>query len=101
MRKRFIVLIDSSDREKDKTFLNFLKDSKKFGYWHWLDGSWLLTTSFDVGCSEIRDKIKEIYPNVNNVVLEFKADGTDTWSGFGPNTEKSDMFRWLRDGWKE
>jgi hypothetical protein len=101
MKRRFIVLIDASTKEQDAAFLNFLKSSKGFGYWHWLESSWLLTSSSDVRCEEIRDKIVEIYPNINNMVLEFRDDGTDTWGGFGPKSEKSDMFKWMRDGWKQ
>lgn len=100
MKKRFVVLIDSSTKEQNDAFLNFIRQSGVFGWWHWLNGSWLLVSSSPLNTSQqIRDKITEIYPGVNNIVLEFREDGTSTWNGFGPQSEERNMFKWMHENW--
>jgi|GEM_PF-842201 hypothetical protein len=101
MKRRFVILLDRSTPEQNKAFIEFLKTSDINGYWHWLNNSWLIATyNLEITGAQIRDKIKEIFPDVNNMVLVLNEDGTDTWAGFGPKSEDRDMFRWLRTNWK-
>jgi hypothetical protein len=97
---RFIVLLDKTTEKQDDAFLEYIK-SEKMGWWRWFDGSWLIATHNDErNAIEIRDKAREIFPNVNVLVIQLNPDGTDFWAGFGPNTKEQAMFPWLRQTWR-
>lgn len=101
MKKRFIILLDeiTEGKDKDDDFRKFAK-SHNYGYWHWFPNSWLIDDSMGTSsASEIMDKVREIY-GVNNFVVELGPDN-DTWSGYGPKSEKSNMFEWLHKYWKK
>lgn len=98
MSKRFIVGVDSSTEEQDKAFLSFVK-SHGLGWWHWLENFWLITDSSDqLTASDIRDELGKTYPGVHKLVIEL-SDSGDTWSGYGPKSEKRNMFNWLNETW--
>jgi hypothetical protein len=100
VKKRYVVLVDSATKEQEAAFVEFMK-SQKFGFWHWLSNSWLLVDNSGVSsATAIRDKVDEVFPGAYNLVLEL-AGGTDTWAGFGPQSDKRDMFKWIKDYWKE
>ena len=100
MKKRFVVLLDSPTPEQNKAFLGFLKETKKFGYWHWMRDSWLLTSKDQEQTTiSIRDHVKSMFPDVNNIVIEV-PDGS-TWSGFGPKGEDRNMFTWIHNTWSD
>src|SRR5690348_12613400 len=99
MKKLFIVLVESSTDEQNTEFLEWIK-AKNLGWWHWFQNAWLLTNSQGHLSSEvIRDELKSFFGTANTFVMELtNYDGA--WSGFGPNTEKKNMFKWLHDNWK-
>ena len=101
MKKRFIILLNSGSAQQNAEFVKFIKgDDIAGGYWHWLNNSWLMVTQNVNMTSEIiRDKLREIYPGVHNLVLELREDGTDTWNGFGPSGEDKNMFKWIHANW--
>ena len=100
MKKRYIVLLNSSVEEKDKEFLSFIKEHKLF-WWHWLINSWLLIDSDgNLSTAQIRDKIKSIYGKDEdgyNLVIELKQQGE--WAGFGPISKNRNMFTWIHKNW--
>jgi hypothetical protein len=99
MKRRYIVLLDEATKEQDDQLRNYIKENG-LGWWHWLSNSWLLSDPRGtLSASEIRDKINEIYDGVHTIVIELYKGG-DTWAGFGPKTEKKDMFRWFHETWK-
>lgn len=87
--------------EQDDKFIDFVK-SLGLGYWHWIDGSWLLVDSRNrEGLhTAIRDKLLEIAPGKNSFVAAVET--SKEWAGFGPSdkqdTEKN-MFHWLHKNW--
>jgi len=98
MKKRFVVALDSSTPEQQLAFQNYVK-STGAGWWHWLDSLWLLIdTRGQLDAIKIRDKLCEIFPRINNFVIELRPDD-DTWAGYGPKTEVKNMFTWLKSDW--
>lgn len=99
MKKRFIVAVDSSTPEQEQAFREWIAGR---GWWHWLNNFWLIAdSSGEMTASEILDRVRGCYPNVDCVVLELRPDGTDTWAAFGPYSDKRNMFNWLRRNWKQ
>ena len=96
MRRYFAIGIDPVTEDQSNSIRDWL--SGDYGWWHWIDGLWLISTSTDLDVTTIRDKICELAPNVNNLVLEVHPV---TWSGFGPSSEKRNMFDWLKNDWKK
>lgn len=100
MKKRFVVLLNSSSKEQNDEFLDWLKEQNT-GWWHWLSNSWLISNSRGhLSAQEIRNKLNEIYRGSNNLVLELGED-YDTWSGFGPKGEDKNMFGWIKKNWSK
>jgi hypothetical protein len=98
MKKRFVVLIESSTKEQNEIFLNWIK-SEGVGWFYWFQNAWLLTNiRGHLSASDIRDQVGHAYGQANTIVLELQG-GNDTWAGFGPNTEKRDMFKWINANW--
>lgn len=96
MKKRFAVAIDSMNAEDDQKLLDFVK-ANGYGWWHWIDNFWLLTTyNSSVTSVTLRDSLGQIIPK-NKIVIEV-SDGT-AWAGFGPTGENKNMFSWLHDTW--
>ncbi|TAK63876.1 MAG: hypothetical protein EPO24_03775 [Bacteroidetes bacterium] len=95
MKKIFIVAVQDLTKEQTETFRDFLS-SKRCGWWHWIEGFWLVTTdTSEITCSVIRDSLQKTSPQGNKLVIEVK--GVEDWSGFGPSTDKMNMFTWLRE----
>ena len=98
MKKRFVIALDSGTSEQDKAFQDYI-ESTNVAWWHWIKNVWLIGDNYDrVTAKGLRDKVCEIYPRIDNVVLELREDG-DTWSGYGPNQEPRNMFKWLLNNW--
>ncbi|HPQ43897.1 MAG TPA: hypothetical protein PKZ42_06670 [Syntrophales bacterium] len=92
-KKRFILVIDNATEIQQNTVSNYFKDH--MGYWHWFSDAWLLTDSTNTwNVASIRDKVQELIPDVDMIVLAIESN-TD-WAGFG-QTKK---FEWLHDTWK-
>lgn len=99
MKRRYIVLLDEATKEQNDQFKDYIRENA-LGWWHWLSNSWLLSDPRGtLSVAEIRDKITEIYPDVDTIVIELH-EGGDTWAGFGPKNKGKDMFRWIRETWK-
>jgi hypothetical protein len=100
MKKRFVLLLDTTTAEQNKNFLDQIKKAG-FNWWHWIQDAWLLVDSTGEWTSaRVRDLASEYYPGVDKLVLELRDDGTDTWGSYGPKTEKRDMAKWLKTNWK-
>jgi hypothetical protein len=99
MKKRFIVLVNSSTKQQEDDFIAFIK-AEGFGYWHWLNNSWLLIShSSHHTAPFVREKVMKFFPNVNNMVLQFNEDGELHWNGFGPGSGEHNMFEWMHKNW--
>ena len=99
MKKRFVVMIETSSKEQNDSFLEWIKE-ERLGWWHWFQNVWLLSNSRGhLSASDIRDKLKEFYGTANTLVLELRG-ADDTWSGRGPKNEKRNMFKWIKSNWR-
>jgi len=101
MKKRFVVAVDTPiSEEQKKAFREYVRQHGA-GWWNWIDGLWLLVDPTGrMNAESLRDTVTSSFPGQNNIVLEFPDEGDDTWSGFGPNTAKKNMFPWLTQNWK-
>jgi hypothetical protein len=98
MKKRFVVLIESSTKEQNDSFLGWI-ESENIGWFHWFQNTWLLSNPRGhLSASDIRSQVKQAYGSANTLILELQGTN-DTWSGFGPNTEQKDMFKWVKRNW--
>jgi hypothetical protein len=100
MRKRFVVAVDPSTTEQRQAFKDYLKASP-LAWWSWITGFWLIVDpDGNLTAAALRDKVNEFFPDLDTVVPEFRADGTDTWAGSravgGPK-----MFDWIRSTWRK
>lgn len=99
MKKKFVVLIDQTTAAQNKAFLERIKE-EDLSWWHWIQDAWLLVDSTgEWTSSKIVEVANEYYPTINKVVLEFREDGTDTWTTFGPKTPQRDMATWIKSTW--
>src|SRR5580698_10225755 len=99
MTKRFIVLIEASSAEQNVAFREYIKGTR-MGWWHWMANAWLLVDPKGVvNAAQIRDKVVQIFPGMDTLVIEMREEG-GTWAGFGPRTDERNMFNWLRTNWK-
>jgi len=101
MRKRFIVLLNTTTAEQNTKFRDeFIKPS--FGWWHWFPDCWLLTDAAGrFTAAAIRDEVRKHFSGSFTLVVELRDDGTDTWSGFGMNTAEKNMFKWIKENWEK
>ncbi|MGC3988549.1 MAG: hypothetical protein QM796_02455 [Chthoniobacteraceae bacterium] len=97
-KKRFVCLVNSETDEQIQAFRAYVKETR-MGYWHWLQSSWLLTDPDGLQTSEsLRDQFQITHPKVHVLVIEIS--GNDHWSGYGPQGDDRNMFKWLRTTWK-
>ena len=97
MKKRFIIVIDSVDKEIEDKVTEYVSNNN-FGWWHWIDSMWLVTSKDkNITSAVIRDNIGELTSN-RLMVMEVK-NNFNSWAGRGPNNEKKNMFTWLRSTW--
>ena len=100
MTRKFVVGIDEETPEDVSSFLNYIKQ-QRFGWWHWIDNTWLLTTyNEQVTVVEIRDRLREITGKKTVVVIEVKSVA---WATYGPMGEgdSKNISRWIRDYWSK
>ena len=95
---KIIALVAAMAGEEDKKFIQYL-ESKGYGYWHWIDGAWLITTigNDSSQITAIRDEIQKIAPGKYSYV--FEVDVKPGWAGFGPNSTDKNMFSWIKTEW--
>lgn len=100
MKKRFVICVNSSTKEQENKFVEFIK-TQNVGWWHWLTNTWLISDSNGkTNASHWRKNAVEIFKQEHILVLEIGQDN-DTWSGFGPSSEDKNMFKWIKDNWKK
>lgn len=100
MTHRFIVAVTELSSEDHNKFVKFARE-KGMGFWHWVPGCWLLTdVSEKVTAVEIRDFLHDL-GSVNKRCIVIEIEKEKTWAGFGPNKPPQDMFKWIRETWRE
>ena len=96
MSRQFVVGIDAvSDEQKRKLREHF---SEGGSWWNWMPNFWLVTTDEESAASAIRDRICEIAPGADCMVIEIDEG---SWAGYGPATVKRNMFNWMKNTWKK
>jgi hypothetical protein len=98
--KKYVALVQAMTAPQDKQLIEFF-EGKKWGYWHWIDGGWLITDAIGLDanpCAAIRDEILKIAPEKFSCVFEVTTV-PNQWAGFGPQAEGNSMFTWLKDHW--
>jgi hypothetical protein len=100
--KRFIVAVDSSTKEQNDAFREYVKAIAPQRWWHWLEDLWLLVdVTGKINAAQLRDKATEVYLTENIMVFELSSTGHDTWAGYGPQTTDRNMFNWIEKYWSE
>ena len=95
MKRFFIIGVDPTTKEQSEAITNWVK--AKGAWWHWIDGMWLMVSSDQsISVTTIRDQLKAMADGVYSLVIEVDPKN---WSGFGPNSEKRNMFEWIHKHW--
>ncbi|MES9901097.1 MAG: hypothetical protein ABW168_00275 [Sedimenticola sp.] len=94
--KRFVVAINNASTEQRNAIAKYLHE-QEFGYWHWFQDFWLVTTiDSKIGSTYIRDVIQTVASGVHCLVLEVEGN-SEKWAGFGDK----DRFDWLHKSWNK
>jgi hypothetical protein len=94
MSTRFVVGIEKlSDNQAIALRKYFLAQGS---WWNWIPGFWLVTCDKETSADALRDKIMEIAPNKDCMIIS--ANDTE-WSGFGPGSGEQNMFTWMKETW--
>lgn len=96
--RRFVILV-SLTADQETKLIEYLS-KVGLGYWHWVQGSWLIEghdNDLDM-CTELRDEVQKIAPTEPSLVFEVTGVKPN-FAGFGVQTEKRNMFTWIRDTW--
>ena len=99
--RRFVIAAQGLSYENEQEFMEYVK-SNEFGWWHWIDNFWLITTHDSrVTAGDIQTQLNKTSPTARNLVLEI-SDSKD-WAAFGPNGDEAsnNMFEWLHGEWKK
>ena len=96
MSKKFVVGVSGLSDDEKSQFKAFVKENG-WGWWHWIDELWLLSTTGNKDSTEIRDKIIEIAQDSNAIVLEIEPV---TWRSYGPESDDVSFSTWLKRNWK-
>lgn len=91
-KRYFVVLVDgdASVSQRD-AFTAYVRS--RFGFWHHISHGWLISTSSpDISAAILRDKVKELMPNIVQLVIQVSPV---TWSGFFAPTAGD----WIRKNW--
>ena len=99
MKKRFVVSLASSNPLGEKAFAEWVTD--KYAWWHWVKTIWLIVDdNGSLTAESVRNKLKECFPGVHNLVIEIRADGTENYAGVVPSDEVGAAQEWLNNWWK-
>ena len=99
VKRRFVVGIDQETSEDTSSFIEYIRQ-QGFGWWHWIDNFWLLTTrDTQVRTTTLRNKLKEITGGKTVIVMEVKST---KWATYGPSGEgdSPNISKWLNSNWK-
>lgn len=92
--KRFVVAVNNASREQKDAITKMLSENQ-YGYWHWFQDFWLLTSSInDINSAVIRDEIQKVASGVHCFVLAVDGD-PNNWAAYG----KKEQFDWLHKTW--
>ena len=94
MSKKFVVCIDGLSQEQESKFKEFLDGS---GWWHWMDGVWIIDGTDALTVSEIRDYLADLGKSPKIIVLEVSPV---TWASFGPESDNLSFSKWINMYWK-
>lgn len=97
MKKRFIIGIENLNKEESLKIRDFLAKNE-LDWWHWIDNFWLIIDPN--GTKDVmffKENLFKIIPPHRLLIMgtETKAD----WAGYGPKSDKYDMFDWLHNQW--
>jgi hypothetical protein len=98
MRRRFVIAVEGLDAKQESRFRDYI-NKESFGWWHWINNVWLLTTNDEaVSTEEIRRHIQSLNSNARCLVFEFPED--ITWSATATvNAKGKSMTEWLLTTW--
>ena len=97
MKRRFLIATQGMTLEQQAKVTNRVRD-RGFGWWHWIDEFWLLTTSStDVTAVSLRDELTAIAPATRTLVMEIPED--ISWAGRDGIGQKNEIFDWLKATW--
>ena len=92
---RFVVGIEGAQPDHEEAFRKWITDNG-LGFWHWIPHFWILHSLYGTHTViSLRDKIMQLFPTMNIVVIEIKGNPV-MWSGYGPNQPDHNMFTWLK-----
>jgi hypothetical protein len=96
--RRFVVAAQGLDKDSENNFIEYVK-SNGFGWWHWIDNFWLLTTNNStITAEDIQQNIDSGNGFNRNLVIEI--EGSISWHGFGPAKTDNNMFEWIKNNWQ-
>jgi len=87
-----IAAIDESPKENEKVFRDYLK-SRGFGWWHWINGFWILNATTDYEPKNLSDDLQRFFPDIRHFTTVIHEN--NPWFGLGPIGENQNMFDWL------
>jgi hypothetical protein len=92
-RNRYIIISRNPSVPDQNALTGFLK-GKSWGYWHWMNNCWLVTTKEALTVFEMRDFVRSVAPKMHFLAFELKDDKK---AGFGP----SKWWEWFNRSWKD
>ena len=96
MKRFFVIGTNPTTLDQTASIQTWLRGLNT-NWWHWINGTWLIVSNDpEITPAAIRDKLNDLAPKVHALVLEVEPI---TWSGFGPKSEKRNMFKWIRANW--
>jgi hypothetical protein len=93
--RKFVVGCAGLDNDREKEFIYYIGQNNLL-WWHWIDNFWMLVDNEDqVSAVDIRDKLKEIAPGQDIMILQIPGEAYG-WAGYGPTKKFGD---WMRATW--
>ena len=95
--RRFIVLVNGETPQNVSSLIEYATQ-EGFGWWHWIDNAWLLTTrNTQLKADHIRDKFRSLSGDKWVVVIEVEHV---TWATYGPVGKKK-ISKWIKEQWSK
>ena len=91
---KYIVSVDQGTPEQESLFVKLIS---KYGYWHWVSGTWLINANISI--EEMTEIVRTNFVGKNFIINRID---TGTWRGFGPKSEEpngANMFKWINKNW--
>lgn len=80
MSKAFIVVFDkemTSLEQRKSLHTKLTSDKSVFGWWHYMNNTYIIITGNNVTATSIRKFIQEILPKVNHFALQIRYNDYD------------------------